>query len=140
MFLKELKKHSPKVYKASKKAWKQSIEGRLDYDLSLKIPSISVDYAVMERSSKMKVVKTSFDWSDLGAFDAVYDYLKSRNHPVDRDGNMCIGAEIPTSFVGLQNTIYVHTATANLILQKEASQDVKHIFTKLEIEKSSLLE
>ena len=135
-FLKELKKYSPKVYKASKTAWKKSQEGRLDYDLSLEIPSISVDYAVMERSSKMKVVKTTFDWSDLGSFESVYDYLKMKNYPVDADGNMCIGATLPTSFVGLQNTIFVHTATANLILQKEASQDVKHIYTQLEKEES----
>lgn len=140
VFLKELKKYNPKVYNASKKAWDESQEGRLDFHLSLEIPSMSVGSAVMEHSSKMKVVKTSFDWSDLGSFESLYDYLKKKNHPVDRDGNMYIGTDLPTSFVGLKNTIFVHSSTANLILQKEASQDVKHIYTQLEKENSPLLE
>jgi mannose-1-phosphate guanylyltransferase len=39
------------------------------------IPSISIDYAVMERNKKNKVVSSQFDWSDLGSFESVYDYL-----------------------------------------------------------------
>jgi mannose-1-phosphate guanylyltransferase len=39
------------------------------------IPSISIDYAVMERNKKIKVVSSQFDWSDLGSFESVYDYL-----------------------------------------------------------------
>jgi mannose-1-phosphate guanylyltransferase len=31
------------------------------------IPSISIDYAVMERNKKIKVVSSQFDWSDLGS-------------------------------------------------------------------------
>lgn len=139
VFLEELKAFQPGVHKASQIAWEQSADGNLDEKLSLEIPSISVDYAVMERSSKMKVVPTSFDWSDLGSFESVYEYLKSKNHPVDEDGNMCIGSEIYTTFVGLKNTIFVHTKTANLILQKEASQDVKQVYSQLEREGSALL-
>lgn len=139
VFLEELKAFQPNVHKASKIAWDHSKAGSLDENLSLEIPSISVDYAVMERSSKMKVVPTSFEWSDLGSFESVYAYLKSKNHPVDTNGNMCIGSEIYTAFVGLKNTIFVHTKTANLILQKEASQDVKQVYSQLEGEGSALL-
>src|SRR6187402_1342712 len=66
-FLEELEKQEPEVYSASKLAWQANKEGFLDHDLSLKIPSISVDYAVMERSKDIKVVATHFDWSDLGS-------------------------------------------------------------------------
>jgi mannose-1-phosphate guanylyltransferase len=38
------------------------------------IPSISIDYAVMERKKIKKVVSSKFDWwSDLGSFESVYD-------------------------------------------------------------------
>lgn len=139
VFLEELSLYHPKVYKASRKAWSVSENGYLSYELSMKIPSISVDYAVMERSDKMKVVATTFDWSDLGSFESVYDYLKSKNHWVDGDGNMVIGSETPTEFVGVQNTIFIHTPTANMILQKEASQDVKKVYNRLEAENPNLL-
>jgi mannose-1-phosphate guanylyltransferase len=41
----------------------------------IRYTSISIDYAVMERSKK--VVSAQFEWSDLGSFESVYDYLKN---------------------------------------------------------------
>ena len=67
------------------------------------------------------------------------DYLVSKGHPVDSNGNMVIGSDSHTTFLGLRNTIFVHTDTANLILQKESSQDVKDIYNELERQKSDLL-
>ncbi|MDI5950761.1 mannose-1-phosphate guanylyltransferase [Flavobacterium yafengii] len=139
VLLEELKKFYPEVYEKSKIAWDSNINGNLDLDLSLEIPSISIDYAVMERSKKIKVVSSTFTWSDLGSFESVYDYLVSKGHPVDLNGNMVIGTENYTAFVGLKNTIFVYTDTANLILQKERSQDVKNIYSELERQHSDLL-
>lgn len=139
VLLDELKQFQPEVYEKSKAVWEASKDGFLDLDLSLEIPSISIDYAVMERSKKIKVVPASFSWSDLGSFESVYDYLVSKNHPVDNNGNMVIGCEKHTVFLGLKNTIFVYTDTANLILQKENSQDVKDIYNLLEKQNSDLL-
>ncbi|MFC4478263.1 mannose-1-phosphate guanylyltransferase [Flavobacterium chungangensis] len=139
VLLEELKQFQPDIYEKSKIAWEASDEGFLDLGLSLQIPSISVDYAVMERSKKIKVVPASFSWSDLGSFESVYEYLVSKGHPVDSNGNMVIGCDSHTTFLGLRNTIYVHTDTANLILQKENSQDVKDIYNELEKQNSDLL-
>jgi mannose-1-phosphate guanylyltransferase len=52
---------------------------------------------------------------------------------------MVIGTKNYTAFVGVQNTIFVHTDTANLILKKEFSQDVKNVYNALEREESDLL-
>ncbi|WP_163397267.1 mannose-1-phosphate guanylyltransferase [Flavobacterium fluviatile] len=139
VLLDELKKFQSEVYEKAKKAWEANTHGFLDYDLSMEIPSISIDYAVMEHSKKIKVVPASFSWSDLGSFEAVYDYLLSGNHPVDEYGNMVIGCEKHTTFLGLRNTIFVYTDNANLILQKENSQDVKDIYSALEKQNSMLL-
>ena len=130
VLLEELKQFQPDVYEKSKEVWEACKEGFLDLDLSMQIPSISIDYAVMERSKKIKVVPASFSWSDLGSFESVYDYLVATGHPVDANGNMVIGCDSHTTFLGLRNIIFVHTGTANLILQKENSQDVKDIYNK----------
>ena len=103
------------------------------------IPSISIDYAVMERSKKIKVVSSKFTWSDLGSFESVYDYLRTIGHPVDDNGNMVIGTNNYTAFLGMKDTIFVHTDTANLILKKECSQDVKNVYGALEKINSDLL-
>ena len=139
VLLDELKKFTPDVYEKSKIAWENNDEGKLDLNLSMEIPSISIDYAVMEKSDKIKVVPTKFNWSDLGAFDSVYDYLVSKGYKVDECGNMVIGTNTFTAFLGLKNTIFIATPTANLILQKEQSQQVKDIYSRLEKEGSDLL-
>ena len=139
VFLQELKSFAPEVYEKSKIAWDANIDGNLDLALSLDIPSISIDYAVMERSKKIKVVPSKFAWSDLGSFESVYDYLVATGYPIDTNGNMVIGTNNYTVFVGLKNTIFVYTETANLILQKDHSQDVKSVYNKLERENPELL-
>ncbi|SDR78256.1 mannose-1-phosphate guanylyltransferase [Christiangramia echinicola] len=132
VFLEELKKYEPEVFARAMEAWFQNNDGKLDLNDSMKIPSISVDYAVMERSDKMKVVASSFEWSDMGSFDAIYDYLSEQGHPKDENGNMVIGSEKFTAFVGMQDSIFVCTSDANLVLSKEHSQDVKKVYSQLE--------
>lgn len=132
VFLEELKMYAPEVYEKSKLAWESNIEGNLDLALSMDIPSISIDYAVMERSKKIKVVSSQFEWSDLGSFESVYDYLVAIGHPVDENGNMVIGTNNYTAFLGLKNTIFVYTDTANLILHKDSSQEVKNVYNQME--------
>lgn len=138
-FLQELKKHNSEVFYKSLEACQTAKDHKLEEATSLNIPNISVDYAVMEKSEKIKVVASNFDWSDMGSFEAMYDYLKEQGYPVDADGNMYIGNNIHTEFIGLQNCILVQTADANLVLTKEASQDVKKVYQELERNNSALI-
>jgi mannose-1-phosphate guanylyltransferase len=140
VLLEELKEFTPEVYAKSKLAWDTNTDGNLDLDLSMDIPSISIDYAVMERSKKIKVVSSQFGWSDLGSFESVYDYLITIGHLVDENGNMVIGTNNYTAFIGVKDTIFVYTDTANLILKKEFSQDVKNIYNELERKNPALLD
>lgn len=139
VYLSELEAYESGVFHASKKAWEEAEAGKLDQDLSLQIPSISVDYAVMERSQKVKVVPSLFQWSDMGSFESIYDYLDSNGHPKDENGNMVIGSQIHTEFTGLKNTLLIQTADAVLVLQKEKSQDVKKIYERLEKDRPDLV-
>lgn len=132
VLLEELKVYQSELLDKCKAVWQTSFDQCLNAEASQKVPSISIDYAVMERSKKIKVVPAHFRWNDLGSFESLYDYLRSTGHPVDENGNMVIGTEIFTAFVGLSNSILVHTPDAILILQKEKSQDVKKIYNQLE--------
>ncbi|SFS97194.1 mannose-1-phosphate guanylyltransferase [Sphingobacterium wenxiniae] len=138
-YLNELERFDPKLYNAAKLAFEASDNGVLDEELSLKIPSKSVDYAIMERSDSIKVVPAFFDWSDMGAFDSLYEYLINKGYKHDEQGNVVIGSDKPTFFLGLKNCIVVHTDDAVLILDKAHAQDVKHIYEQLEKDNSELV-
>lgn len=140
VFLQELEQHMPLLYQKAATAWGAAKDNCLDYHLSSEIPSISVDYAVMEKSRRIKVVKADFKWSDMGSFEAVYDFLKQQGQPVDNFGNMQIGTTKFTSFVGLQNCIFVSTTDADLILSKQASQGVKDLYAQLEKDHLQLIQ
>lgn len=140
VFLEELQKMETEVYQASKEVFSSSKDGFLDYDLSMQIPSISVDYAVMEKTKKIKVVQADFQWSDMGSFESIYDYYKSVGHPTDSNGNMVIGSDKHTEFVGLKNTLLIHTQDAILALNKDNAQDVKKVFERLERENWGLVD
>lgn len=138
-FLEELEKQEPAVYLAAKTVWEANQNGFLDYELSLHIPSISIDYAVMERSSGIKVIPAHFEWSDLGSFESVYDYLVHKGHPIDNNRNIVIGTSLHTTFIGVKNCILIYTSDALMVLQKENSQEVKQIYQQLEAIASPLL-
>ncbi|MEI2299247.1 mannose-1-phosphate guanylyltransferase/mannose-6-phosphate isomerase [Ensifer sp. MJa1] len=86
-FLDEMKHHAPDVWEAARLA----VEGiRKDLDFSrleaasfARAPDISVDYAVFERTERAAVVPSSFAWSDLGSWDAVWKTGRK-----DSDGNV----------------------------------------------------
>lgn len=139
VYLEELGKFEPEVFRASKAAFEDADSGKLDLGLSMQIPSISVDYAVMERTQKIKVVPSDFQWSDMGSFESIYEYLEQTGHPKDGLGNMVIGTAIHTEFTGLSNTILIQTSDAILVLRKENAQDVKKIYERLEKDNPELV-
>lgn len=132
VFLEELRQLEPEVYKTAKLSFDHKEKNKLSLELSLEIPSISVDYAVMERTKKLQAVIGAFKWSDMGSFESVYDYLVEIGHPIDKHGNMVIGSNIHTEFLGLKKCILVVTDDAILVLKRDKSQDVKKIYEKLQ--------
>jgi mannose-1-phosphate guanylyltransferase len=139
VYLEELLKFEQQVFNASKKAFAAMVSDKLDYTLSMEIPSISVDYAVMERSKKVKVVPSYFLWSDMGSFESIYEYFDKQGYPKDEEGNMVIGTDIHTEFTGMKNTLLIQTPDAILVLQKENAQDVKKVYERLEKERPELV-
>ena len=139
-FLEELKKFRPEIYEKSKIAFESRDEIYMPEKETMEIPSESIDYAVMENSDNIAVVKSEFEWSDLGSFEALYDYFKQQGDDTRFHGsNMMLGSNKHIEFLGLENVIAVETDDALLILHKDKSQEVKGIFERLEGEKKGLI-
>ena len=139
-FLNELKIHESEVYESALKAFELSKDSILPLEESLLIPSISVDYAVMEKTEKLQAVIGRFKWSDMGSFESIYDYLLSKKHPIDKHGNMVIGSDLHTEFLGFKKCILVITNDAILVLKKEKAQDVKGVYENLSLNNKKKLE
>jgi mannose-1-phosphate guanylyltransferase len=89
--LAELEAHAPDVLRAAAGAMSKAEADleftRLDVEAFTSSPNISIDYAVMEKTSNAAVVPSSFAWSDLGSWEAVWK-TGQRNG----DGNFSVGA------------------------------------------------
>jgi len=137
VFLEELKKYSPEIYEMSIIAFekKQRLEEnifRIPRKDMENIPSDSIDYAVMEKSSKVKVIPADIDWSDLGSFEALGEEL-----PNDENNNL-IMTKKHTTLIDVKDLIVVDTKDALLISKKGSSQKIKAVVNKLKEEGSPL--
>ncbi|QIV96501.1 mannose-1-phosphate guanylyltransferase [Allofrancisella inopinata] len=143
VFLEELEKYSPKIFFACKKAY-ENAKGdritRIKYEDMLNIPEDSIDYAVMERSNKVKVVASDIDWSDLGSFDALYEELPkddfgntlNKNHIcIDSKNNLIYGKDRKIATVDIEDMIVIDTGDALLLSKKGSSQKVKQVVAKV---------
>lgn len=143
IFLEELQKYSSDIYEQSKKALENaSTDGliRIKHEDMAAIPEDSIDYAVIEKSNRVKVVRSDIGWSDVGSFDALYEEL-----PKDTNGNtdcnkhisidsknnlvLCDGRKIAT--VDVEDLIIVDTGDALLVSKKGSSQKVKKVVEEL---------
>ncbi|OHD81830.1 MAG: mannose-1-phosphate guanylyltransferase/mannose-6-phosphate isomerase, partial [Sulfuricurvum sp. RIFCSPHIGHO2_02_FULL_43_9] len=125
VFLEELQKYSPEIFKTSKIAFDNKKTDhsifRIQHTDMAAIPEESIDYAVMEKSSKVKVVYSDIGWSDVGSFDALAEELPNDEH------NNFIIANKPISLIDIEDLIIIDTEDALLISKKGSSQKVKEI-------------
>ncbi len=105
------------------------------------IPKDSIDYAVMEKSSKVSVVPANFDWNDLGSWDALESVMeqKSENTFVgergyfvaESEGNIIYAPDKYVSLIGVKDLIVVSNDKTLVVLPKSRSQEVKSIVEHL---------
>lgn len=143
-FLSELKEHAQDIYEQCQR-FHSKITDKNDIILReeklLTIRSESIDYAVMEKSNKVKVVPSDLGWSDLGSYDSLDEHLSkddngnticSNNINLDSKNNLIINEskKVITTF-DVEGLIIVNTDDAVLIGKKGESQKVKEILAKL---------
>lgn len=100
------------------------------------LPSISIDYSVIEKTDRAMVLPAECGWNDLGSWQALIELMKK-----DKDGNIfkgkCLDIGSRNTFawssnrlvatLGLNNIIVVDTKDALLVCNKDKSQEVKKI-------------
>jgi mannose-1-phosphate guanylyltransferase/mannose-6-phosphate isomerase len=151
-WLKALSVFRPDISSATEAAWaKKSADadfvrpGKAEFGA---IPSESIDYAVMEKCPshpeagiKVSMVPLDAGWSDLGAWDAVWqtserDQAGNASHGdvlIENSRNTLVHATSRlVSAVGLDNVVVVETPDAVLVAHRDKSQDVKKIVSALE--------
>jgi mannose-1-phosphate guanylyltransferase / mannose-6-phosphate isomerase len=145
LFLSELERLEPELLahcRAALQNAKQDLDFlRLEQASFTKAKSISIDYAVMERTDKAAMIPVEMGWSDIGSWESLWaasahdssgnaikgDVLQhcTRNSYLRSEGPMLAA-------VGLKDVIVVATTDAVLVSHKSASQDVKRIVEQLE--------
>jgi mannose-1-phosphate guanylyltransferase len=150
VYLEELQKYAPEVYESSKLAYENAkkINGnqlRILERYMEKIPNISIDYAVMEKSDKIKAIPGQFEWSDVGSFDSLIENIDIKSNEltteVDSKNNFYYtdNNKKVISTIGLEDYIVIDTNDALLIAKKGQTQEVKNIVEKLKIQNSKLI-
>ena len=140
----ELERHAPDLLAAVRAAVAGATRDltfvRLDATAFAAAPSISIDYAVMEKTDHAAVVPASLGWSDLGSWASLYDAS-----PRDAAGNALVGPVealdsqgcylrsegILTAAVGLTDICLIVTDDAVLAVHRDRAQDVKAIVERL---------
>ncbi len=143
-YLAELGAFAPDVLQASQAAFQAASTDldfvRIDKAAFEACRSISIDYAVMERTRDAVVLPLDAGWSDVGSWASLFDAL-----PADAEGNVLQGDVLVhdtydcyvhstsrlVAAVGMDDHIIVETKDAILVAPKERVQDVKELVAKL---------
>lgn len=114
-------------------------KGREAYD---KLPKISIDYALMEKTQLAHVIPADFGWDDLGDWNALERLLKGEAENVDlatHVGRDTQGAIVYASdreevvvTIGLEDIVIVRDGNVTLVAQKQRTQEIKQILKQLQ--------
>ena len=103
-------------------------------------PSLSIDEGVLERSGRVAVVRSTFRWDDIGAWDAVARTLApdargnvahGDAHAVDSDGCIAWSDDRPIVMFGARDLVVVNTRDLTLVMPRERAADLKKLLEKL---------
>ncbi|HTM62958.1 MAG TPA: mannose-1-phosphate guanylyltransferase/mannose-6-phosphate isomerase [Gammaproteobacteria bacterium] len=143
----EFAKHAPALFQQAEQCWQQSRQSSRDPDaIDLneaafkQLQSISIDYAVMEKSSNIFVIPCELNWQDIGSWESYKNLFQS-----DQNGNTILGEAIlidsannfihsenrMVTSIGINNLAIIDTPDAMLITSRDRVQDVKDIVQSL---------
>lgn len=125
-YIEELKKHAPDIYKHFEKSMEMFLA---DF---AKMPSISIDYALSEKSDKVVVYEGDFGWNDIGSFDSLADLnsdkidgkhigIDSKNIFIHNESNKVIAT------IGVDDLSIIDTRDGLLIKKSGRGEDVKRV-------------
>ena len=134
----------PDIFKACERAYRQGKRDgsfyRVDAAAFAECPSDSIDYAVMEKITDAMVVRLDAGWSDVGAWDALWD-IEAKNadgnvihgdvHAADTRNALLIAQHRLLACVGLEDVVVIETADAVMVAHKDKAQAIGPLVAKL---------
>lgn len=137
--LKEVAKHLPEVAAVLDditSSWKEGSNQGAIAEYFPRMPNISIDYGVLEKTDNVALIPCDIGWSDVGSWDAVHDVSDKDDSNNATQGNViavdCRNTLIHSnkrlvSAIGVQNLNIVETADAVLVTNRGESQRVREV-------------
>jgi mannose-1-phosphate guanylyltransferase len=145
--LDEMARHAPDVAKAAQACWEampqQGAMLEIPAEPFSQVPNISIDYAVMERSSQVAMVPADFNWNDIGSWAAVREFSQpdadnnratSEAIFVDSRNTYVHNGDRVVATVGVDNLMIIDTPDALLVAHSDKAQDVKKVVAQLKLQ------
>ena len=143
VILDEFEKLLPDVYECLVKIGESlgtANEAKVINEIYPTIPSISIDYGIMEKSDKVRVISAEMGWNDVGSWDnlgVLYDEDENGNVVagdflgIDTKNCIVYSKKRMISSIGVENLIIVETDDAIMVIDKERAQYVKKLVDTL---------
>ncbi len=139
VMLEELEKHAPEVLANSRSAYqtarRDGVIVHLDAESFKAVPSISVDYAIMEKTARSAVVPCDIGWADVGGFaelwrlgekDAAGNHAKGTSILIDAENCLVHNHDgPPVAIIGMKDVMVISTPSGILVCPIDRAQDVK---------------
>ena len=139
--LSEFNRHAPELADFISQVRSPKDLDKILHERFAKLPRISFDYAIMEKAEHVLVVEASFDWDDVGSWQAVARYFKKDEHgnaansaltALDSSDNIIFNdGETTIALLGVHNLIVVRTGDAILICHRHQAEKIKNLVGKL---------
>jgi mannose-1-phosphate guanylyltransferase/mannose-6-phosphate isomerase len=143
-----IQRFAPDIHAKTEQSWRLSAAAakdpavvQIESEVFTQTPSVSIDYAVMEKADNVKVVPSAFGWSDIGSWRSISELLEP-----DAQGNKVVGEAVLVdaannyvqgeggrviAAVGVQDLIIVDTPDALLVGHRDKTQQVKDVVDRL---------
>ncbi len=137
--LEQCQKHFPELMKATETLTSIREGNELSFSAQSfdKLPSESIDFAIMEKSNALAIVPCDIDWDDIGSWTSYEKLCSNRDKDgntlegnvvtVSSENNLILGGERLIATVGVENLIIVSTEGSTLIADRNAIQNVKKL-------------
>ena len=132
--MEEFHEHAPEIYQLVSAPLEDVIK---KFDI---MPSISIDYAVAEKSLQVVMAPLTAYWNDIGSWDAIYDVLEKDHSgnalqgdclPIDCSNTLMLGRNRLIAGIGLEDVLVVETDDVIVVAKRGESQKVKDVVTEL---------
>ena len=137
--LNQFEKLLPEIYTIVRDLTKEPKISHLNWD---QINPISFDHGILEKTKSIYMHESKFDWSDVGSWDTLYDFLSKKNNKKnisfgntliqDSSGNLIYGNKGLTVLSGIKDMVVINTDDVTLVIPMDKAQNVKDIIDKIE--------